>query len=153
MLWLNSKEAKIKSMQGLKQKNISLKDFTPTGKLKSPSFEEIRSWFFEASQSLDPQCIKNSFISCGITFGLRSMVNLNQKLSTTFGNLIDKIGQNKDEGESSEGDENEEGRESDENEDKPTTIEEIDDPYKDEFEREIAELMSADQDLIDFVDE
>jgi len=72
------------------------------------------------------------------------------ELSTTFANIIDKIGLAKDEEDDSEGDENEERRESDEDEE---SNDESDDPYKDKFELEKAEMMSADQDLIDFIDE
>ena len=45
----------------------AIKEYTPTGKIKRPSYSLVATWVKEAWDNIDPAMIKRSFKCCGIS--------------------------------------------------------------------------------------
>lgn len=101
--WLDSKqkailkaqESRSNEPQNTMKSKAKDKIFTESGKLRTPEYTDFQTWFFDCAKSLSEASIKKSFASCGVTYGLRSTVNLDKKLEATYANLLDKIGNEK----------------------------------------------------------
>lgn len=124
ILWAKDESKTIQDKKLKKNNNV----ITEKDQLRTPSYELFRNWFCEAAKSLDKESIQKAFGSCGVTFGLRSFVDLNTKLTTTFSDLIDKIGKK----ETSE-----------------AATDEDEDPYQDNFEYNLSELLKG-HEVIEF---
>lgn len=45
----------------------AIKEYTPTGKIKRPSYSLVASWVKEAWDNIDPAIIRRSFKCCGVS--------------------------------------------------------------------------------------
>jgi len=45
----------------------AIKDYTPAGKIKRPSYSLVATWVKEAWDDIDPAMIKRSFKCCGVS--------------------------------------------------------------------------------------
>lgn len=45
----------------------AIKEYTPTGKIKRPSYSLVASWVKEAWDNIDPAMIQRSFKCCGVS--------------------------------------------------------------------------------------
>src|SRR3954452_12697111 len=50
--------------------NEAIKDYTPSGKIKRPSYSLVANWVKESWDSIDSDMIKRSFKCCGISNSL-----------------------------------------------------------------------------------
>src|SRR3954470_6471967 len=50
--------------------NEAVKDLTPSGKIKRPSYSLIENWIKESWDSINPNMIRRSFKCCGISNSL-----------------------------------------------------------------------------------
>ena len=48
----------------------AIKEYTPTGKIKRPSYSLVATWVKEAWDNIDPAMIKRSFKCCGISMNV-----------------------------------------------------------------------------------
>jgi len=56
--------------------------------LKGPEFKDIRQWFCSTMSNLSRQSIANSFVTCGITFGIENFVHLNSQLQENWQKIL-----------------------------------------------------------------
>ena len=78
-------------MSYLEEKFGKEDSFTKGGYLKAPDLETYLRWILDGCSLLNPQIIKNSFAICGLTWGMHEHVHLNQKLQSSFGDLVEKV--------------------------------------------------------------
>ena len=84
--WLDCQE----KFLGDDMKNGSTKAITKAGNVRAPELRDIRNWIVDSIKMLEKQSIINSFHTCGITFGLNSLVHFNQQLQTNLQHLINE---------------------------------------------------------------
>jgi len=89
--WLVSACEAIESEKEKNKSGKKSKLITDGGAIKAPEEHIIHSWFIKANQNISEQLVKNSFIVCGITFGLSSIANLNNTLLDNFYHIIEKV--------------------------------------------------------------
>src|SRR2546429_8958083 len=53
----------------------AIKDYTPSGKIKRPSYSLIANWVKESWDSMDINMIRNSFKCCGISNDMNGSEN------------------------------------------------------------------------------
>ena len=72
--WLDSMKDNIR--KDLEENTAKV--LSESGVLKAPEYDLYRQWVRESVSKLPKQLIINSFVHCGITFGLSSIVHLNR---------------------------------------------------------------------------
>ena len=88
--WLVSTCEAIES--GKEKKNgQKSKLMTNGGAIKAPEEHVVHKWFMKAYNEISEQLVKNSFVVCGITFGLSSIANLNKTLLENFDHIIENV--------------------------------------------------------------
>ena len=60
-------------------------------KLRAPELSIFLKWITDACDKLEKPQIQNSFMICGITWGLHENTHINQKLLSLFEDLVSKV--------------------------------------------------------------
>jgi len=64
---------------------------TKCGNIIAPTFDDIRAWFVKALREESSQKIINSFITCGITYGINELVHLNLQLEENWNTMLKNL--------------------------------------------------------------
>jgi len=101
----------------------AIKDYTPSGKIKRPSYSLVAIWVKESWDSMDINMIRNSFKCCGISNDMNGsednlIFDFNQSNKENLEVEEDNEGDNEDDNENDSEDDNEDNdnEESDGNE-------------------------------------
>src|SRR5256885_16072024 len=92
----------------------AIKDYTPSGKIKRPSYSLVANWVKESWESMDINMIRNSFKCCGIS---NNMNGSEDNLIFDFNQINKENLEVEEDNEGNNEDDNENENDSEDNED------------------------------------